>query len=833
MSTHKVARCSVIRFRSAGVAGLMLAAAVLPLSGQVLGVWPYRQMITVASTLADGNLTNFPLLVSITNAANPLFQRAQAAGQDIVFTAADGNTRLDHEIEHFSATPGSCALHAWVRLPLLRAGVQTNLYLHYGRPDVGDQSAATNVWDADHVAVWHLDEEAAGTNTVGLYRDSTGHGRHGNDKVTTVDKTGRVGRGQRFVATAKDCIHTVTPGYLNWSNNFTVSAWIRTNTNDYWMSAVGTSGGDYPYLIARHNNNLGVWGYQLTNAVAAYSAITYAFSPSPADWTYMTVRREADTVTIYQNGVLSKTDTNLAQAKVYSDISLTLGAHGTAASGNRYWEGWVDEVRASSTARSLNWIRASYRIMKDNGAYLIIGPERPMKIDGLWPFRQSVTISGSLAGTNLNNFPVLVAITNAANPIFALARSDGADILFTSQDDLTEKLPHEIEYFSAVPGSEALYAWVRVPELKPGIDTTLFLYYGKPDSEPQAAPKAVWDDDFLSVYHMREGTGTASADATMRGNHAQLKNYNVTGTATSGGLGNLTDTGALKQLDKAWTGRTLQIVTTTDGLAPQGETRMVTNFNRTATTLYFNEFSAPVEVGDTYKLYYETPGVGPTWISAGAAGPALQFDGYEDYLTVTNASMPLDTQLTQEIWLRLAPKGVDLTKEYTLMDDQDRFVSTCLKIGSPGVNDGSLDYFVVTQNLYNATGVTAVEAYNARTITYADSNAWVHVAGSFDGTNLHLFRNGVELARTYNTSGTPVSSLRSLLGLYIGCGWSNYSGDEMQQWFPGSLDEARISRVARSPAWMTATYRVVAQNPVYISLGKQQSRIKGTQVLLR
>ena len=195
--------------------------------------------------------------------------------------------------------------------------------------------------------------------------------------------------------------------------------------------------------------------------------------------------------------------------------------------------------------------------------------------------------------------------------------------------------------------------------------------------------------------------------------------------------------------------------------------------------------------------------------------------------------MPLDNTLTQEIWLRLKPTDVDLTKSFVLIDDKDRFHSTYLQVSSPGSYDGSLYAYVVTQNVHNVHPVKFVEAYNARTITYADSNAWVHVASSFDGTNIHLFRNGAEVSRAYNTSGGPVPALRDLLGLYIGCGWANFGGDEMQQWFPGSLDEARISRVARSPAWMAATYRVVAQNPDYIVLGKEQFRVKGTIFLLR
>src|SRR3990170_4488606 len=46
--------------------------------------WPYRQKIT--------------------DPANSVFANAQGSGNDILFTAADGSTKLNHEIERFDPT---------------------------------------------------------------------------------------------------------------------------------------------------------------------------------------------------------------------------------------------------------------------------------------------------------------------------------------------------------------------------------------------------------------------------------------------------------------------------------------------------------------------------------------------------------------------------------------------------------------------------------------------------------------------------------------------------------------------------------------------------------
>ena len=58
--------------------------------------WHYRKSITINSSQVAGDLTNFPMLVSITD--SDLSNKAQANGNDIVFTLNNG-TRLDHEIE--------------------------------------------------------------------------------------------------------------------------------------------------------------------------------------------------------------------------------------------------------------------------------------------------------------------------------------------------------------------------------------------------------------------------------------------------------------------------------------------------------------------------------------------------------------------------------------------------------------------------------------------------------------------------------------------------------------------------------------------------------------
>ena len=117
------------------------------------GDWTVRRPLTVDADRVTGPLTDYPLLVHV---ADPdLGTSAQADGDDLVFTAADGVTRLDHVVEEWNSGPGT--LIAWVRVPALDDAADTELFLYLGNPTAVDQGDPTGVWgpDADLVLLGH------------------------------------------------------------------------------------------------------------------------------------------------------------------------------------------------------------------------------------------------------------------------------------------------------------------------------------------------------------------------------------------------------------------------------------------------------------------------------------------------------------------------------------------------------------------------------------------------------------------------------------------------------------------------------------------------------
>jgi hypothetical protein len=135
--------------------------------------WKYKRKITINSDKVSGTkpLSDFILYFDTTD---HLFSKhAQESGDDFLFTADDGKTKLSHEIDHWNPSIGR--LIANVKLPVLYATKDTVFYLHYGNPDCENQENPSEVW-SDYVyrknfrQQSHIDKSANGISTqkVGL-----------------------------------------------------------------------------------------------------------------------------------------------------------------------------------------------------------------------------------------------------------------------------------------------------------------------------------------------------------------------------------------------------------------------------------------------------------------------------------------------------------------------------------------------------------------------------------------------------------------------------------------------------------------------------------------
>ncbi|MGD8686616.1 MAG: DUF2341 domain-containing protein, partial [Syntrophobacterales bacterium] len=255
-------------------------------------------------------------------------------------------------------------------------------------------------------------------------------------------------------------------------------------------------------------------------------------------WTYavMTWDTTADEFKAYINdSQVGTTQTGLGTCSSPTSVKL-----GTRSSLTEYYDGIIDEVRISKTARSAAWIATQHSNQSNPSGFYIVDTNECDNSSGVFDNRTPINIHGyQVSGTSgsLTNFPLLVSIQNDpelrtienGGKVFS---DGGYDIVFRA-DDGTTGLDHEVEHYDGVNGT--LVAWVRIPSLSKSADTLIYMYFGNCSvTTPSENPEGVWNEYYKGVWHLKEnGTGSADdyRDSTQYGNHGEggdgtpLNNY--------------------------------------------------------------------------------------------------------------------------------------------------------------------------------------------------------------------------------------------------------------------------------------------------------------------
>lgn len=327
----------------------------------------YRQKITIAYTNVGATLTNFAVLVSVTdtNLRDTVNggHVAQSDGGDIFFTKSDGTNKLDHEIEQYVAANGQ--LIVWVEADVLSSNVNTDIYMYYGGKDTNKQWNINGTWETNAVMVQHLAE------TSGNHYDSTMYANTGVVYGVTLGATGQIGRADSFDGT-NDYID-VGKGDLSLktATDFTYSAWVNLNNTNVVRCVIGGKVSYGPQLRINTVNKLefleqgqAIWvtsTIALTNAVWNHVAATY-------------IRYPGSNIVIYINGVSRGT----GSGAIIFDGTWN-GIHISGNSANpptaEFFYGIMDEVRVYNRALSAGEMLTQYRNQNSPSTFYSIGIE--------------------------------------------------------------------------------------------------------------------------------------------------------------------------------------------------------------------------------------------------------------------------------------------------------------------------------------------------------------------------------------------------------------------------------------------------------------------------
>ena len=346
--------------------------------------YTYKSLVRVGGSQVCGSTThtNFPIMVNITAdflKPAPAGLITNSNGYDIIFTASDGTTILDHQIDHYNSVTGEYV--AWVKIPALAPGVDNDLYMYYGNNSVAADPSTTNTWSGDFNTVYHFQNNN--------FNDATANAINSTDNGT-LPVAAHIGEGRDFDGTTS-YIQT-NSNILATANNFTISLWFKADATTpghmIWQGLAsengwgngGSSGQEMNLSMgtccpsSSVQNNfisyfLGDREEQLsTDVISAEAPFTNTTS-----WQYAVVSvRDLDTspqAELFLNGTSIALNTGVVgsfTARNLWNTNLRIGRPGQA---SRMFNGQIDEVRISDAVRSADWICTEFNNQNSPSAF--------------------------------------------------------------------------------------------------------------------------------------------------------------------------------------------------------------------------------------------------------------------------------------------------------------------------------------------------------------------------------------------------------------------------------------------------------------------------------
>lgn len=338
---------------------------VIPEDEDTVIFFNYQKDITIDHTKVAATLTNFPVLIDITDP--DLQTKVLSGGNDIAFKL--DNEPLAHDIELFEQSSGH--LIAWVKVPILSSTTDTVITMLYGSENA-PASNSGNVWD-DYATVQHLNNDPSG-----IIFDST-FNNHDGTPYGTMDSNdlidGKIGDAISFDGTDDMiCIGQIDTD--QWTQ-FTMSAWVYHTFNDdnrVFSKSLSTSPTSHIITLRVAKNRVsnrintdGVGGTGLsqdgntTVTLGAWHYISWSWSAS------------RESVICYMDGNPVIEVTCDGDTILDSDAVFVIG--NTDLLNDRFWNGYIDEARLTTMVRSEDWVNTEYNNQNNPSGFYSVETE--------------------------------------------------------------------------------------------------------------------------------------------------------------------------------------------------------------------------------------------------------------------------------------------------------------------------------------------------------------------------------------------------------------------------------------------------------------------------
>jgi hypothetical protein len=305
-------------------------------------------------------LTNFPVLVvfshNINNSGFTFANFATTNGYDLRFAtnSTDRTSSLNYEIESWNPNGAS---YVWVQVPTIPTDGTGAIWANWGDTANSAQLPCTtngSVWTNGYVGVWHMNQPNAKDSTTNLFN---GTASSYSATVITTAAGGMVGGCLGF-GTSNGVSFNMTAAVTR----VTVEAWVKHNTLSTRIQRYASFG--YDSAVVRHNNTsastLNYYG-NIDGTIANPSLLADILSVGP--WYYVAGTYDGSNQRMYNAGTQL-----VSNAKSGNLVAITNGFFGGPGFGE-WMDGYLDEIRLSSVARSSNWLWATYLTINNNTVF--------------------------------------------------------------------------------------------------------------------------------------------------------------------------------------------------------------------------------------------------------------------------------------------------------------------------------------------------------------------------------------------------------------------------------------------------------------------------------
>ena len=339
--------------------------------GASFGSWNYRKQGYVQQSQFDATETNFPVFINVTD--NDVLANAQPDGDDIVFTASDGETILNHELVNYNSSTGH--ITAWVNFTSVASGSNTSFYIYYGNAGSGSQENVAGTWHSDYILIYHLNTST--TQTGGVY-DSSNYGNHGTyagDLPTDANINNGDIAGQYFDGTGDYILYPLGAGALAQTSGTHIFFMEHTDdaSNSHDPITHWDVGGTYrvPVVEIRYGDNKVYVETRWTASATSY----LVQNPTTQDTHYYIRYQEGEQLWGWQ-GIMKHRYGSLSSA-TFTSVTRNIGANqvGSASIKANLYEYWI-----YNGVLSLDYLESCYNMLINSSTSIQLAGEEELEV---------------------------------------------------------------------------------------------------------------------------------------------------------------------------------------------------------------------------------------------------------------------------------------------------------------------------------------------------------------------------------------------------------------------------------------------------------------------